>query len=60
MDVDRRAFLRAAGLAGAALTGDLARARPVRAQAEAPATRLVQTPTLTIGTKIAAGHKGSP
>jgi pimeloyl-ACP methyl ester carboxylesterase len=49
VSVDRRTFLGAAGIAGAWL-GDLGRARPARAQAgAATATRLVETPILTIG-----------
>ena len=59
--VDRRTFLSATGLAGAAWLSDLARARPARAQADAPAaTRLVQTPTLTIGYEDRGGLQGFP
>ena len=61
MEVDRRAFLRATGLAGTALVSDLAGARRAWPQPDArPATRLVQTPALTIGYEDRGGPQGFP
>jgi pimeloyl-ACP methyl ester carboxylesterase len=60
VDADRRAFLRTTGLAGAALLGDLARARRASAQDAPAAARLVQTPVLTIGYEDRGGPQGFP
>ena len=61
MSVDRRGFLRATGVAGAAWFGDLGRPRAARAQADsAAATRLIQTPTLTIGYEDRGGPQAFP
>ena len=60
MDVDRRAFLSATGLAGTALLGDLATPRLARSQADAAAAQLVPTPVLTIGYEDRGGPRGFP
>jgi pimeloyl-ACP methyl ester carboxylesterase len=61
MEVDRRAFLRATGLAGTALVSDLAGVHRAWAQAGSPAaTRLIQTPALTIGYEDRGGAQGFP
>jgi pimeloyl-ACP methyl ester carboxylesterase len=61
MDVDRRTFLRATGLAGTALAGDLAGVRRAWAQVDTPAAaRTVQTPALTIGYEERGNQQGFP
>src|ERR1700730_10360032 len=61
MEVDRRAFLRATGLAGTALVSDLVGVHRAWAQADASsATRLIQTPALPIGYEDRGGPQGFP
>ena len=61
MDLDRRAFLRTTGLAGAAVVGDLMSAHRAMAQAEPPAvTRQVRTPTLSIGYEDRGNQQAFP
>jgi pimeloyl-ACP methyl ester carboxylesterase len=61
MDIDRRTFLRSAGLAGAALSADLVHARAAAAQAgTASATRLINTPFLKIGYEDHGDQRGFP
>jgi pimeloyl-ACP methyl ester carboxylesterase len=61
MEVDRRTFLKATGLAGATLVGDLAGVRPAWAQVDSPpVARAVQTPVLTIGYEDRGSQQGFP
>jgi pimeloyl-ACP methyl ester carboxylesterase len=61
MEVDRRTFLKATGLAGTALVGDVAGVRPAWAQVDtSPAARAVQTPALTIGYEDRGSQQGFP
>jgi len=60
-DVDRRTFLKATGLTGIALLGDLAGVRTGSAQVDtSPAARAVRTPALTIGYEDRGSQQGFP
>ena len=61
MEVDRRTFLKATGLACTALVGDVAGVRPAWAQVgTSPAARAVRTPALTIGYEDRGSQQGFP